>query len=196
MTKSELLAQFETLSGYTADGRWSVQRLAEKVEELTKAAAEKAAQKAAEEKEKQIANEIRKARIAARGSVNDFVELWSSSTASDDDRAFAYSLRRALHDIEREAKEIERFTEELRKSPTYALSWSKGLFELSGKAVVAHEMINWFEHGATFKEWLEHATDQAIGKARSPSMSTSPTSNLMDTYIAAAWADAAKGSRW
>lgn len=184
---------YHELTGNFADRRWGLARLQTEVSRLQEEKETREAERIAAENQKRIAQEIREARIARRGNLNDFIVLRNSDQLDEEDRRFAYALRRAVSLVEQEANEIEKFANELRKNPTYALSWSKGLFEMTAKASVAREMINWFNRGGTFSGWVEEATKEALRKARSPSMSTSPTSNLMGTYIAAAWADAVSG---
>lgn len=195
MTKAELQSQFHTLSGFKADGRWSVQKLTEEVDELRKKDAERKAAVAEREEQDRLAHEERLARIEARGPLDEFVKSRHNETLSESDRKFASKLRRAVSVIECEQKELKKFAEQVVENPTHALSWSKGLFVLVAEAVVAREMVNWFERGGTFEGWVTHATKTALAKGRSPSMSTSPTSNLMDTFVAAAWADVAE-DRW
>jgi len=193
MTLSELRDQYKELSGDFADGRWKEPRLAEEVSRLLEAKAEKEAKAAEAERQKQIAKEMKEARIAARGPLEKFIQNRSSDFLSESDQRFAFSLRLAVSVIEQEKTSLEKFAKEVQETPSYALSWSKSLFEVVGKATVAKEMVKWFENGATYEGWVENAQSEALRKARSPAMSTSPTSNLMETYIAAAWADAVSG---
>lgn len=191
MTLNELREQYENLSGYPADGRWKESRLLSEVEVLLEKKAEKEARLAEEEKQRQIAKEMREARIAARGTLQEFIEKRFADGLSESDQKFSFALRRAVAKIEREKTEIAKFAKDVQENPSYALSWSKGLFEVAANAKVARQMIYWFEQGGTYEGWVEEARKEALRMARSPSMSTSPTSNLMDSYTAAAWADAA-----
>ena len=188
-----LRIQFQELSGRRADGRWSVDKLKENVEQLILENEMREAEVAEREAKKAQIKAEQEARIAARGSVEEFVEKWSSDDLSESDKKFSYSLRRALSAIEQEKVAVANFAKEVQENPIYALSWSKGLFEVTAKAKVAREMIFWFEAGRTYEGWIVNAQEEALRMARSPAMSTSPTSNLMETYIAAVWADAASG---
>jgi hypothetical protein len=196
MTYLELSNEYHELIGCRADGRWSHDRLVQEVEKLREVRAVMKAKKEAEKEKRRVAKEICEARIAARGSLEEFIQYRNRDDLTEEDQKFAYALRRAVQNIEMEKSELEKFVVEVQKNPTYALSWSKGMFEVAGKAAVSREMIGWFEHGETYTAWIEYATKEALRRTRSPSMSTSPTSNLMDTYIAAAWADAANGFGW
>lgn len=191
MTLNELRNQYENLSGHPADGRWKESRLLSEVEVLLEKKAEKEARLAEEEKQRQIAKEMREARIAARGTLGQFIENRFSDELPEGDQKFAFALWRAVDTVEREKTATAKFAADVQDNPSYALSWSKGLFELAGKAKVARQMIYWFEQGGTYEGWVEEARKEALRMARSPAMSTSPTSNLMDSYTAAAWADAA-----
>jgi hypothetical protein len=197
MTDSNLFVDlgnvYHKLTGNFADRRWGLPRLQAEVSRLQEEKEIREAERIAAENHKRIAQEIREARIARRGILNDFIHQRNSDQLNEEERRFAYALRRAVSLVEQQTNEVEKFANELRKNPTYALSWSKGLFEMTAKAEVARQMIHWFNQGGTFSGWVEEATKEALRKARSPSMSTSPTSNLMETYIAAAWADAVSG---
>jgi hypothetical protein len=189
MTLSELRNQYKELSGDFADGRWKEPRLAEEVSRLLKEKTKKETKAAEREARELAAKEAREARIAERGSLEEFLLKRRSDMLSESDEKFAFLLRNAVSLIDREKTALENFAKEVQENPTYALSWSKGLFELTAKASVAKEMIYWFTLGGTYEGWMEKAQSEALRKARSPSMSTSPTSNLMETYIGAAWAD-------
>jgi alanyl-tRNA synthetase len=189
----DLRNSYHELTGKFADQRWGLPRLQSEVSRLLGEKAAREAERLEAENQKRIEKEILEARIAQRGNLTEFIGLRNSDHLDEEEHRFAYALRRAVSLVEQEANEVEKFANELRKNPTYALSWSKGLFEMTAKAAVARQMIHWFNHGGTYSGWVEEATKEALRKARSPSMSTSPTSNLMETYIAAAWADAVSG---
>jgi hypothetical protein len=193
MTLSELRDQYKELSGDFADGRWKEPRLAEEVSRLLEAKAEKEAKAAEVEAKKLAVKAEQEARIAERGTLEEFLSKRRSDMLSESDEKFAFLLRRAVWVIEQEKVAVTNFAKEVQENPIYALSWSKGLFEVTAKAKVAREMIFWFEAGRTYEGWIVNAQEEALRMARSPAMSTSPTSNLMETYIAAAWADAASG---
>jgi hypothetical protein len=193
MTLFDLRNQYHELSGDFADGRWKEPRLKQEISRLLEVKAEKEAKAAEAEAQKLAAKAEREALITARGTLEEFILKRSSDMLSESDQKFAFSLRRAVSVIEQEKVAVAKFAKEVQENPSYALSWSKGLFELTAKAAVAKEMTYWFTLGGTYEGWVENAQSEALRKARSPAMSTSPTSNLMDTYIAAAWADAVSG---
>ena len=196
MTLSELRNQYKELSGDFADGRRKEPRLAEEVSRLLEAKAEKKAKAAEVEAKKLAVKAEQEARIAARGPLEEFISKRSSDILAESDQRFAFSLRRAALAIEQEKVAVANFAKEVQENPVYALSWSKGLIEVTAKAAVAKEMTSWFEAGRTYEGWINNAQKEALRKASSPAMSTSPTSNLMETYMTAAWADAAQDDRW
>ena len=196
MTLSELRNQYQNLSGDFADGRWKEPRLAEEISRLLEAKAEKEAKAAEIEAQKLAVKAEQEARIAARGPLQEFISKRSSDILAESDQRFAFSLRRAVLAIEQEKVAVANFAKEVQENPIYALSWSKGLFEVTAKAAIAKEMVVWFEAGRTYEGWIKNAQKEALRKASSPAMSTSPTSNLMETYMTAAWADAAQDNRW
>jgi hypothetical protein len=188
-----LRIQFQELSGRRADGRWSVDKLKESVQQLILENEKREAEVADREAKKAQIKAEQEARIAERGTLEEFLSKRRSDMLSESDEKFAFLLRRAVSVIEQEKVAVTNFAKEVQENPIYALSWSKGLFEVTAKAKVAREMIFWFEAGRTYEGWIVNAQEEALRMARSPAMSTSPTSNLMETYIAAAWADAASG---
>ena len=111
MTLSELRDQYKELSGDFADGRWKEPRLAEEVSRLLEAKAEKEAEAAEAERQKQVAKEMREARITARGPLEEFIQNRYSDFLSESDQRFAFSLRRAVLLIEKEKTSLEKFDE-------------------------------------------------------------------------------------
>jgi hypothetical protein len=187
----ELRNEYHVLTCEFADRRWGVARLTEEVAKLREAKAVKDTARAAEEARKAVEKAERDARIAARGSVEEFT---TKRDLEDSERKLSWLLRRAMGEIEHEAKKLKDFAKSMSENPLYALSWSKDVFDASAKAAVAKDLVGAFEAGVTFEEWQEEARLNAMRMARSPAMSTSPTSNLVDTYLCAAWADAASES--
>jgi hypothetical protein len=187
----ELHNEYHVLTGEFADKRWGISRLTEEVSKLLAAKSVKDAARAAEEARKAAEKAERDARVASRGSVEEFI---TKRDLEDSERKLSWLIRRAMNDIEREVAKLKDFAKSMSENPLYALSWSKDVFDASAKAAVAKELVKAFEAGATFEEWQEEARRNAMRMARNPSMSTSPTSNLVDTYVCAAWADAASES--
>ena len=187
----ELRNEYHVLTGDFADKRWGLSRLTEEVSKLREVKAVIDAARAAEETRKAVEKSERDARVAYRGSVEEFI---GKRDLEESERKLSWLLRRAMGDIEREAKKLKDFAKSMSENPLYALSWSKDVFDASAKAAVAKELVKAFEAGATFEEWQEEARRNAMRMARNPSMSTSPTSNLVDMCVCAAWADAASES--
>lgn len=185
----ELRNEYHVLSGNFADKRWGLPRLTEEVAKLREAKAKVDAARAAQEARDAAEKAERAARIASRGSVEEFI---AKKDLEESERKFSWLIRRAIGEIEREKLKLESFTKSMSENPTYALSWSKDVFAAAARGAVARELINAFAAGATLEEWKEEARRNALRMARNPAMSTSPTSNLMDTYLGAAWADAAE----
>jgi len=187
----DLRKEYITLVGHSPDNRWGIPRLTEEVAKLREVKAVIDAARAAEETRKDAEKAERDARVASRGSVEEFI---AKRDLEDSERKLSWLIRRAINDIEREVAKLKDFAKSMSENPLYALSWSKDVFETSAKAAIAKELLKAFEMGATFEEWQEEARRNAMRMARNPSMSTSPTSNLVDMCVCAAWADAASES--
>lgn len=187
----ELRNAFHELTGDFADRRWGLPRLQKEVSRLQEAKATREAAQLEAENKKRIAQEIREARIARRGSADEFMRR-DNREMGEAEQALAWAMRSAKRDLDIEADRLKKFAESMEKNPVYALSWSKDVFAASAKGAVARELMNAFAAGATYEEWKEEARRNALRMARNPAMSTSPTSNLMDAYLGAAWAEAAE----
>lgn len=90
---------------------------------------------------------------------------------------------------------IDKFKEELSKDPAHALSWGTGVFQAAATLKVAQMLVYAFteregENMCTIEQARETMMDRVMNKARYPAQSTSPTSNLMEQYEAAAYAEA------
>ena len=78
-----------------------------------------------------------------------------------------------------------------------ALEWPKTTFECVAQAHVAgviHQMlVGKDDAGKYIYPHFEHVRDrvkeEALRRARAPELSTSPTSNLLSLFVAAAWAE-------
>lgn len=187
----ELRNEYHVLTGYFADKRWGLNRIELEVTKLREKREAADARRAAEEAIKAAEKAEREARIASRGSVEEFI---TKRDLEESERKLAWLIRRALGAIEREETKLKEFAKSMSENPLYALSWSKDVFVVSANAAVAKELLKAFAAGATLEEWKEEARRNALRMARNPSMSTSPTSNLVDMYVGAAWADAADES--
>jgi hypothetical protein len=106
---------------------------------------------------------------------------------------------RALKRFEKLAAEAQakcdKFAAEFAKDPAYALSWGNSVFQEAARLKVANMLVEAFSpregaHEYTVANAVSHLTDRVMGMARYPAQSTSPTSNLMEQYEAAAYAEA------
>ena len=185
-----LRAAFLEMTGIRADARWGAKRLAEEVailEGIQRQRKLKEAEAKAEQERKQAE---RDARIAARGSWEQFCDRAFTRELEGDEDQLAYVCRRAQHDIESAEKALAEFAAKLAQDPAYALSWGTRSFEHAAKLKVAQWLrTGVIEAGATLEALRSEATREAMRGARSPERSTSPTSNLMSQCMTAAWAE-------
>jgi hypothetical protein len=103
-------------------------------------------------------------------------------------------IRRADCKIEQGDEAIKKFALDLQgNNPTYALEWSHGVMNATAARDVAIDIKKAIESigTGTYTMWSlrDVVTDKVISSARHPSFSTSPTSNLMDQFRNAAFAD-------
>jgi hypothetical protein len=90
---------------------------------------------------------------------------------------------------------IDKFKAALDKDPAHALSWGLDAFHNAARLQVAQMLVYGFtpKEGSpvyTVAQAREFLTDRVLNRARYPAQSTSPTSNLMEQYEAAAYAEA------
>jgi hypothetical protein len=107
----------------------------------------------------------------------------------------AQALKKFTAIAEQAQKQIDKFKAELDKDPAYALSWGNGVFQSAARLKVAQMMVYAFtpregEVMCTIEQARDTCLDRVMNKARYPAQSTSPTSNLMEQYEAAAYAEA------
>jgi hypothetical protein len=107
----------------------------------------------------------------------------------------AQALKKFTAIAEQAQAQIDKFKLELNKDPAYALSWGNGVFQSAARLKVAKMLIEAFTVKAgsenyTVEQAVGYLTDRVMGLARYPAQSTSPTSNLMEQYEAAAYAEA------
>jgi hypothetical protein len=184
----DLRNRYHELTGAFADKRWGEKRLTEEVAALEEKEQKRKVKREEEAKKAALAAE-RQALIESRGSLDEFIGRIYVEEDDEDTNKFRHALRKAVRAIDNEKEAIAKFNEDLQKNPVYALEWSKGMFEVAAKAAVAREMISAFELGVTYANWKEWANKEALRRARSTSFSTSPTSNLMSSYLTEAWVD-------
>jgi len=85
---------------------------------------------------------------------------------------------------------IDKFAADLIKDPSHTLSWGDKAFQAAARLRVAKEIIHHFAGNATVQQVREYVMDQVLHSAKYPPSSTSPTSNLMEQYTLAAYAEA------
>jgi hypothetical protein len=107
----------------------------------------------------------------------------------------AQALKKFTAIAEQAQKQIDKFKAELDKDPAYALSWGLGAFQSAARLKIANMLVYAFtpregETVCTIAQARETLMDRVMNKARYPAQSTSPTSNLMEQYEAAAYAEA------
>jgi hypothetical protein len=91
--------------------------------------------------------------------------------------------------------ELRAFGEKIAKGEAHqiahALSWGRTEYEAAATAQVTAEILLHLEKGVTPATIREHALREALRGARTVPSSTSQTSNLMEAYVTAAWAEIA-----
>ena len=107
----------------------------------------------------------------------------------------AQALKKFTAIAEQAQNQIDKFKAELNKDPAYALSWGLNVFQNAARLKVAKMLVYAFteregETVCTLEEARETLLTRVMNKARYPAQSTSPTSNLMEQYEAAAYAEA------
>lgn len=92
------------------------------------------------------------------------------------------------------------FVDQLDSNPTYALNWSKSLFEMAALDVAAAELLGAFSNAKrptpfTWAECKEYCTEQVL-RHTDCFNSTSPTANLMKLSTLQAWARILDKMKW
>ena len=86
--------------------------------------------------------------------------------------------------------QIAEFKEKLNGDVAYTLSWSNAVFAAAAVESVCKSILAAIESGtATLDNIRSTLSDQILHAAKYPPQSTSPTSNLMETYLTAAKAE-------
>jgi hypothetical protein len=107
----------------------------------------------------------------------------------------AKALKKFTAIAEQAQEQIDKFKAALDKDPAHALSWGLDAFHNAARLQVASMLVYGFtpKEGSpvyTVEQAREFLMDRVLNKARWPAQSTSPTSNLMEQYEAAAYAEA------
>lgn len=91
---------------------------------------------------------------------------------------------------------IDKFQARFAEDPHHALTWAQDTFKQVSAARVYAEVKRALEKGRTKEEVVNFAQDTLRQRASSPSFSTSVTSNLVEQYETAAWAEVIEAFRW
>lgn len=107
----------------------------------------------------------------------------------------AQALKKFTAMAEQAQAQCDKFAEEFAKDPAHALSWSNDVFKHAARLKIANMLVYAFtpregETTCTVEQARETLMDRVMNKARYPAQSTSPTSNLMEQFEAAAYAEA------
>jgi hypothetical protein len=107
----------------------------------------------------------------------------------------AKALKKFTEIAEQAQANIDKFKAALDKDPAHALSWGLDAFHNAARLKVATMLVYAFteregEIVCTIAQARDTLLDRVMNKARWPAQSTSPTSNLMEQYEAAAYAEA------
>lgn len=107
----------------------------------------------------------------------------------------AKALKRFTAMAEQAQARCDKFAADFAKDPAYALSWGNDVFKNAARLKVAQMLVYAFtpregETTCTVEQARSTCLDRVMNKARYPAQSTSPTSNLMEQYEAAAYAEA------
>ena len=107
----------------------------------------------------------------------------------------AKALKKFTAIAEQAQAQIDKFKLELDKDPAYALSWGNDVFQSAARLKMAKMLVNAFTERegntvCTIEQARDTLLDRVMLKARYPAQSSSPTSNLMEQYEAAAYAEA------
>lgn len=98
-------------------------------------------------------------------------------------------LSKFVRDRESAQEELVKFQEAFQKDAAYALSWGTSVFVAAGKERVYNQLIQFMADNRTHDCLTDIVLDKVLSTAKYPPQSTSPTSNLMEQYEMAAWAN-------
>jgi hypothetical protein len=85
--------------------------------------------------------------------------------------------------------EIEKFKTRLDKDPADALSWSLTAFQCAAKLKVLNLVTDALESGEEIEQVCDSLLNRVMTRSKYPAQSSSPTSNLIDQYELAAYAE-------
>jgi lipopolysaccharide biosynthesis regulator YciM len=145
--------------------------------------------------EREAAEEARKAEMAERAEFRGEDFLTRDLSANKDELRVQCILSTATYNVKASAKAVEALKADLDKSPGMALSWSLETFKAVARGEVGASLVDAVKRGVSLEDIQKHIASEVSRRAQSAtSTSTSPTSNLWDTSLLEAWAEA--GGSW
>jgi hypothetical protein len=106
-----------------------------------------------------------------------------------------YLTKRFQRKLDEAQSEVAAFVGKVQHDAAYALSWSNSVFQAAAKERVYKQVIVSIKDSVSEDGELDLSniigmvTDRVLHKAKYPAQSTSPTSNLIEQYELATWAD-------
>lgn len=103
--------------------------------------------------------------------------------------------RRLKASINKSKEVLQKFGENLAgDQQAYHMKWSGSAFDAAARIYVHTEVLDMVNPESSYgaQDALKECTERALRMTCNPSHSTSPTSNLLDQHIAAAWASCAQ----
>lgn len=103
-------------------------------------------------------------------------------------------LSKFVRERESAQEELAKFQEAFQKDAAHALSWGTSVFVAAGKERVYNQLIQFMDTtrhdpAVVLANMADLVLDRVLHRAKYPPQSTSPTSNLMEQYEMAAWAN-------
>jgi len=113
------------------------------------------------------------------------------TTKQATDESLAKVTRKLKTMMEHCENQVQKFEKNLKKDPRYAFEWSETAMKCAAaESVYRHVYMALTEDNPTdLVKMREYAIRETTRMARSPESSTSTTSNLMDRFELAAWAE-------
>ena len=103
-----------------------------------------------------------------------------------------YLVTRFQNKLNSARSEVAEFVGKFQHDAAYALTWSNSVFQAAAKERVYKQFIAFVTdepEDINFDNLISFVTDHVLHKAKYPAQSTSPTSNLIEQYELAAWAE-------
>lgn len=107
----------------------------------------------------------------------------------------AQALKRFTRVADQAQAKCNQFAKSFAEDPAYALEWGNDVFKNAARLKVAKMLVLSFtpldgRPSCTIEQARETLLDRVMHKARFPAQSTSATSNLMEQFETAAYAEA------